>query len=99
VVFEHEVSSRYLSLAGQPSLDVVLLRRAAPEIARGDVHHSEGDLEIPQDLLFDADEELVLVPAGLGRREAEHLHLVELVHAEHAAHVLAVRARLATEAR
>ncbi len=85
-------------LAREPHLDVVLLGGAAAQVARGDVHHAVGQLEVRDDLLLDAHEVLVLVPARLRRREAEHLDLVELVHAEHPAHVLAVRAGLAPEA-
>ena len=62
------------------------------EIADRDVHDAVRDVEVPNDLLLDAQHELVLVPRVLGPREAEHLDLVELVHPEHAAHVLAVRA-------
>ena len=43
-------------------------------------------------------EELELVPARSRMAEGEHLDLVELMHAEHAAHVLAVGAGLPPEA-
>ena len=72
---------------------------AAPEVAGRDVHHSVRQVEVAHDLFFDGHEELQLVPARARMAEGEHLDLVELVHAEHAAHVLAVGARLAPEAR
>lgn len=51
-----------LVLAGKPHLDVVLLRGAAAKIAGRDVHDAVGKLEIADDLLLDADHEVVLVP-------------------------------------
>ena len=55
--------------------------------------------EPADDLLFDREDALVLVDDSLGRAVREHLDLVELVHAEDAARVLAVGAGLAPEAR
>ena len=71
-------------LRRQPALDVVLLCRGPTEIAGRDVHHPVGDLQVPEDLLLDREDALVLIPRRLGRTEREHLHLVELVDAEHA---------------
>ena len=34
------------ALAGEPRLDVVLLGRGAAEVARRDVHHPVGDLQV-----------------------------------------------------
>src|SRR5207253_1961860 len=88
-----------LLLTGEPRLEVDLLRRRRAELSRADVHQSVRDAESLHDLLLDRDEELVLRAGLLRPREAEHLHLVELVDAEHAPGVLAVRAGLTAEAR
>ena len=85
-------------LARQPRLAVVLLRRGRAQVAGGDVHDAVRDLEVLQDLLLDREQPLVLLSRGRGLDEREHLHLVELVHAEDAARVLAGGARLAPEA-
>ena len=58
-----------------------------------------GKPEAADDLLLDREDALVLVPRLVGRAVREHLDLVELVHAEDAARVLAVGAGLAPEAR
>ena len=87
------------SLAWQPRLAVVLLGGRAAELADGDVHDAVGELQLAQDLLLDRQDALVLGRRILRCDEAEHLHLVELVHAEDPARVLAGGARLAAEAR
>src|SRR5829696_554478 len=71
-------------LPGEPGLDVVLLRSRGAEVSGRDVDDAVGDLELGDELLLDRQQALVLVAGGLGRREHEHLHLVELVHAEQA---------------
>ncbi len=85
-------------LAGQPGLAVVLLRRRGAEVVDRDRDDAVGDLELRQDRLLDREHPLVLGAALGGLDEAEHLDLVELVHAEDPARVLAGGARLAAEA-
>ena len=76
-------------LARQPRLAVVLLGRRGAEVADRDVHHPVGQLERLQDVLLDREKAVVLGARLLGLAEHEHLDLVELVHAEDAARVLA----------
>src|SRR5690606_34865730 len=86
-------------LRGQPRLAVELARGARPEVARGGVDDAVRQVDETQHLLLPAEQALVL---RLGVRRVavgEHLDLVELVHADDAAHVLAVRAGLAAVAR
>ena len=68
----------------QPRLDVVLLRGGRAEIAGRDVHDPVGQAEPAVDLLFDREDPIVFFPRPVGMRVAEHLDLVELVHAEDA---------------
>ena len=86
------------ALARQPGLAVVLLGRRRAQVVDRDRHHPVGDLELLEDRLLDRQQPLVLGLALLGLDEAEHLDLVELVHAEDPARVLAGGARLAPEA-
>src|SRR6185437_10690124 len=86
-------------LAGQPRLAVVLLGGRVAEVVDGDVDDAVGQRELAQDLLLDREDALVLIGGVLGRDEAEHLDLLELVHAEDAARVLPGRTGLAAEAR
>src|SRR5581483_3796911 len=86
-------------LPGEPAFDVVLLHGGCPEVAGGDVDDAVRDVEPADQLLLDLEQPLVLVARGVEGREDEHLHLVELVHAEHPARVHARRARLAPEVR
>src|SRR5581483_2031308 len=86
-------------LPGEPALDVVLLRRRRAQVARRDVHDAVRQVEVTEKLLLDCEQALVLVARPLGGGEDEHLDLVELVHAEHPAGVLACGARLAAEVR
>src|SRR5436190_6763329 len=87
------------ALGGKPGLDVVLLRGGRAEVAGGDVHDAVRQFERGEDLLLDREDTFVLVPRFVGVRVAEHLDLVELVHAEQAAGVLAVGAGFAPEVR
>src|SRR5581483_6415145 len=87
------------SLAGEPGLDVVLLHGRGAEVAGGDVDDAVRDAELLDELLLDGEQELVLSARVLGPHEREHLDLVELVDAEHAARVLAGRAGLAAKVR
>src|SRR6201999_1707278 len=86
-------------LAGHPRLDVVLLRRGGAEVPRGDVHYAVGDPELGPDRLLDGEQSLVLLLGLRGLDEREHLDLVELMHAEDPARVLAGGSGLAAEAR
>ena len=85
-------------LAREPRLAVELLRRRGAEVAGGDVHHLVRDAEALQDRLLGREDHQVLGRALLRRAEAEHLDLVELVHAQDAARVAAGGAGLAAEA-
>ena len=69
------------------------------EVPRCDVHDAVGEPEAADDLLLDGEDRLVLRGRRSGRREDEHLHLVELVDAEDAPGVLAGGTGLAAEAR
>ena len=98
VVFEVEVSSRYRCCDGSQASRSYFLAALRAEVVDRDVDDAVRDAEPLEDLLLDAQQPLVL-----GRRlrrldEREHLDLVELVHAEDAARVLAGGARLAPEA-
>src|SRR5690606_24641726 len=86
------------ALGGNPGLDVELACGARAEVARGGVDHAIRQTEALQHPLLHREQTLVL---GLGIRGvdvAEHLELLELVHADDAARVLAVAARLAAVA-
>jgi hypothetical protein len=86
-------------LTREPRLDVVLLRCGRAQVARRHVDDPVRDLELLDELLLDGKESPVLFGRLLRQAEDEHLDLVELVHAEHPARVLARGARLAAEAR
>src|SRR5699024_8650205 len=86
------------ALGGDPRLAVVLAGRRGTEVAAGDVDHAERQPHGLQHLLLEAQQTLVLRGRLLRRAPGEHLDLVELVHADDAAGVLTVRARLAAEA-
>ena len=75
------------------------LRAAEAQVAGRDVHDPIVEAELPGDLLLDREQLLLLVPRPVGMAVAEELELVELVHAEDAARVLAGGAGLAPEAR
>ena len=86
------------ALRRHPGLDVVLARRARAEVAGGDVDDAVAEAEVLQHPLLQRDEAQVLGLGVFGRRVDEHLELVELVHADDAAGVLAVRPGLAAVA-
>src|SRR5690348_13793995 len=83
----------------RPDLEVVGARGAEAGIARGELDHAVGKLEPLEHRLGVTRQALVLRGGILGPRQPDKLNLVELVHADEAARVLAVRARLAPEAR
>ena len=86
------------ALGGEPRLDVVLARGAGAQVTGGDVDHAVGQLQRLEELLLPLQQPQVLGGSVLGCTEAEHLDLVEPVHADDAAGVLAVGAGLAAEA-
>ena len=69
------------------------------QIACGDVDHPVGHLDVRQHLALPAEQPLVLGLGVLGLAVDEPLDLVELVHPDDAAGVLAVAAGLPAEAR
>ena len=86
-------------LRREPRLDVVALRRRGREVARRAVDDAVGQPDLLDERLLEREQPLVLVPRLLRADVDDHLDLLELVHAEHAARVAARRARLAAEAR
>src|SRR5262245_14016027 len=85
-------------LAGYPALAIELAGRRRSEVADRDVDDPIRDLEGGEDALLDREDPLVLRPGSVRLDEAEHLDLVELVHAEDAAGVAAGRPGLSPEA-
>ena len=55
------------ALARQPHLEVVLLGRRASQIPGRHVHDAVGNIELADDLLLDAEDELELIPDSSGR--------------------------------
>ena len=74
------------------------LTAGAPRSPAATLTTRYGKAERADDLLLDREQPVVLVARRLRLAEDEQLDLVELVHAEHPARVLAGRARLAPEA-
>ena len=70
-----------------------------PEVAGRHVDDAVRDAEFLHELLLDREQVLMLVARVFRPHVREHLDLVELVSAEHAARVVARRAGLAAEAR
>src|ERR1051326_4571178 len=81
-----------------PHLEIVGTRRAETRIAGGELDHPVRKAEPPEHRLGVAGEELVLGVARLWAAEADQLHLVELVHPEEPAGVLARGAGIPAEA-
>ena len=86
-------------LARQPHLDVVRLRRRESHVAGAEQHRAIRQLEPLQHFLRVRRQRLELLVGLLRRRQLHELDLVELMLADQAAHVLAVRAGFAAEAR
>ena len=76
-----------------------VLREAKPVSPRAEHDHAVGQVQPLQDLLGAARHALVLGLGLVRRRDGDHLDLVELVLADHAARVPARRARFRAEAR
>ena len=85
-------------LAGHPGLEVVLLGGRSAQVAGGDVDHAVGDAQAGEDVLLGARMSSCSAERLLGQAELEHLELVELVHTQDAARVLAGGAGFAAEA-
>src|SRR6478735_817697 len=86
------------ALGGDPGFAVKLAGSGIAEVPRGRVDHAIGQLALGQHLLFPGQQARVFGGGLLDRGVDEHLHLVELVHADDAAGVLAVRTGLAAVA-
>src|SRR5207253_6919050 len=84
--------------AGHPRLDIVLAGRGIAEVSGRDVDDPVGEPEVLPQPLLQGKEVVVLLPRPIGVAVREHLHLVELVDAEHPARVLAVRPGFPPEA-
>src|SRR5215212_580633 len=82
-------------LGGQPRLAVELAGRARAEVAGRDVDDPVWQLDRPEHPLLPFEQPPVLSGSVLDPAPYEHLDLVELVHADDPASVLAVRAGLA----
>src|SRR3954452_11225189 len=87
-----------LALRRHPRLAVELAGCRATEIAGRGVDDAVGHLDLGQHLALPPEQALVLGLGVLGTAVAEHLDLVELVDADDAAGVLAVRSGLAAVA-
>ena len=88
-----------LALRRYPRFAVVLARSTRPEVAGSDVDHAVRHLERVEELPLPRQQSLML-GCGVSRiAEGEHLDLVELVNADDALGVLAVRAGLPAKAR
>ena len=87
------------ALRGDPRLAVELALGRQAEVAGRHVDHAVGELELVEELLLPLQQPLVLGVRLLDGGVDEHLDLVEPVHPDDAAGVLAVRAGLLAEAR
>ena len=87
------------ALRRNPRLDVELACRTAAEIARSHVDHAIGQFQSVDELALPCKQAFVLSLGILRTAVGEHLDLVELVHADDAAGVLAVRTGFAAVAR
>src|SRR5574337_2179321 len=85
-------------LPRQPDLDVKSLARGEAHVARAERDGAIVQAEALQDLLGASRHALVLVARLFGRRDRDEFDLFELVLADHAARVLAGRARFRPEA-
>ncbi len=88
-----------LALPRQPDLEVVGLRGAEAHVAAAQRHDAIREPEPLQHGFGVADEHFELAIGVVGPRDVHELDLVELVLANHAARVLAVRSRFRAEAR
>ena len=85
------------AIAGEPSLEIVLLGGSIVQSAGDDVDHLVGDVQGLVELTAVLDHVLVHIPALLGFADHELLDLVELMHAENTPRVLSVSTGLLTE--
>ena len=84
-------------LPRRPDLEVVGLGLAESHVAGAEEDDPVGQLEALEHVLGVLDQQLQLLARALGLDELDQLHLVELVHPDVAAGVLAGRAGLAAE--
>ena len=87
-----------LLLARRPEFEIVALRRRKAHVARAELEDTVVEPQPLQNRLGFADEDFKLLEGSLGMHEIHHLHLVELVDAEHPARHLAGGTGLAAEA-
>src|SRR5262245_10274425 len=85
-------------LSGQPDLDVIGLLRGKAHVARAQGGHAVVQIEPAQHLFGAGEHALEFVATLLGRGDGDEFDLVELVLADHAARILAGRARLGAKA-
>src|SRR5690606_32341352 len=85
-------------LRRQPDLQVVSLARGEPHVARTPQHAPVWQAQALEHGLGGAGHALEFRIAVLGTRDRDQLHLLELVLADHAAHVAAAAAGLRAEA-
>ena len=94
---EQEEISRIGVLPRQPDFDVIGLLRAETHVAGAKRHHPVGKIELLENFLRRIGHALMFGFGLVGRGDRDQFHLGELVHADHAAGVLARRARLGAE--
>ena len=86
-------------LRREPRFEVVALGRRGAQVRRRNVDDTVGEPELLREGLLGREQPVVLVPGFLRANVREHLHLVELVDAEHPARIAPGRARLPAEVR
>src|SRR5438552_657801 len=86
-------------LPGQPNLEVVRFRAGEPEVAGRQRHAPVGKIERLENRFGVARQALVLVPGAVRHSELYDLDLLELMQADHAARVFAVRSGFAAKTR
>ena len=87
-----------LALTWEPNLDVDAASIWFANIESTLANHAVRQLELLDEPALNRNEELVLGTGSILRREAFHLKLVKLMHAEDALHILAISASLFAEA-
>lgn len=97
--FGVDVSSRKRCCVGSHASQSNLRAAEEPKVARSRVDHPVGQADEREHLLLEREQMRSCSAAASSTRAYEHLDLVELVHADDAAGVLAVRAGLAAVAR
>ena len=85
-------------LGGDPSFDVVFFGGRIAEIAGTDIEYLISETEILHDFFFNRTDEIVFLPRFFRMAKTEHFYFVELVDADNALRIFAVRAGFAAEA-